>query len=206
MDGIFSRAGVQGHLCRSLSSFVIIFSGKQKSLVAYAETYSLAVQGDQVFAAQREVSKHSYHIVEYDFDDHKGRMLKKSSNTIAAVDGSSYVTLSVRNDVITCCDVTDDTVKVYSLSGELRHTFAVASANDGDVGALKGALICDDDDDGSVLIANSGNNQLLVMNDRGAFRALQLQPPVERPRGAVYVNGHLYVTSEKDKTISKYSC
>ena len=189
-----------------MSIVFIIFSGKQKSLVAYAETYSLAVQGDQVFAAQREVSKHSYHIVEYEFDEHKGTMLKKSSHTIAAVDGSSYVTLSVRNDVITYCDVTDATVKVCSLSGQLRHTFAAASANDDDVVALKGALICDDDVDGSVLIANSGNDQLLVMNAQGEFRALQLQPPVQRPRGAVYVNGRLYVTSEKDKTISKYSC
>ena len=75
-----------------------------------------------------------------------------------------------------------------------------------DVGQLDCPFISGDDDDGSVLIADWGNNRLQVMSEQGEFSVLQLQPPVSRPRSAVLFNNNLYVTSYDKKAIYKYSC
>ena len=73
----------------------------------------------------------------------------------------------------------------------------------GDTGQLSGPVISDNDDDGSVLIADHCRNGLQVMSEQGEFSVLQLQPPVSRPRSAVLWKDQLYVTSWK--YIHKYT-
>ena len=114
------------------------------------------------------------------------------------------LTLIISNIQLKCCSHGDDTIKVYSLSGELLQTYD--AHGNGDAGQLDGPYISDDDDDGSVLIADCGNNRLQVMSEQGEFSVLQLQPPVPQPRSAVLFNNNLYVTSYNKRIIYKYSC
>ena len=128
--------------------------------------------------------------IEHDFEE-KGHIL----------------TLSITNTQLKCCSRGDDTIKVYSLSGELLQTYGTRGR--GDAGQLDCPYISDDDDDDSVLIADNGNDRLQVMSEQGEFSVLQLQPPVSRPRCAVLFNNQLYVASLPwigYGSVYKYSC
>ena len=107
------------------------------------------------------------------------------------------LTLIISNIQLKCCSHGDDTIKVYSLSGELLQTYD--AHGNGDAGQLDGPYISDDDDDGSVLIADR-SNRLKVMSEQGEFCVLQLQPPVSQSRSAVLFNNELYVTSSLEMT------
>lgn len=90
---------------------------------------------------------------------------------------------------------------MYSVSGELLQTYST----DGDSEAgLAEPFICDDDDDGSVLIADRFNSRLQVMTKQGEFSVVDLQPRVSKPRAAVLFNNYLYVISGEDVTLKKY--
>ena len=109
------------------------------------------------------------------------------------------LTLSVSNNQLKCGSSTDGVIKVYSLSGELLQTYGTSGCGDA------GQFICNDDDDGSVLITD--NDRLQVMSEQGEFSVLQLQPPVPGLCSAVLFNNNLYVTSSAyNNTICKYSC
>ena len=70
--------------------------------------------------------------------------------------------------------------------------------------AVTRTYICDDDDDGSVLIVDNGNHRFQVMSEQGEFSVLQLQPPVAFSSSAVLFNNQLYVKSAWSNTISKF--
>ena len=121
------------------------------------------------------------------------------------------LTLSISNNQLKCCSRGDDIIKVYSLSGELLQTHGTCGS--GDAGHLYYPCISDDDDDGSVLIADCGNHRLQVMSEQGEFSLLQLPPPELRPCSAVLFNNQLYVTSSPisctrsgKNCISRYTC
>ena len=115
------------------------------------------------------------------------------------------ITLSAKNNRLFCCSLQDAVIHIYSLSGELLQTHGKPGHRA--AGRLCSPYICktgDADDDGSVLIVDLHNNRLQVMNERGKFRVLHLEPPVLQPRSAVLFNNFLYVVS-LDNTIFKYS-
>ena len=72
------------------------------------------------------------------------------------------LTLSVNKNQLKCCSFGSGIIKVYSLSGELLQTHGTRGG--GDAGQLNCPLISDDDDDGSVLIADCGNVRIQVMS------------------------------------------
>ena len=114
----------------------------------------------------------------------------------------SALTLSININQLSCCSVNDATIKVYSLNGELLQTYGTQGR--GDAGQFDHPYISADDDDGSVLIVDQGNNRLQVMSEQGEFSVVQLQPTVSQPRSAVLFNNNLYVKSFIDKSIHKY--
>ena len=118
--------------------------------------------------------------------------------------GKRYLILSISNNKLICCSVNETIIKVYSLSGELLQTYRTRRG--GDAGRLCTSFISDNDDDGSVLIADWINDRLQVMSEQGEFSVPQLQPPVSGPSSAVLFNRHLYVTSIFDNHIHKYAC
>ena len=92
---------------------------------------------------------------------------------------------------------------MYSLTAEFLQAYGTRGR--GDAGQLYNPYILDDDDDGSVLIADRNNHRLQVMSVQGELCVLQLQPPVSRPYGAVLINNKLYVTSDDNKEIYRYA-
>ena len=113
------------------------------------------------------------------------------------------VTLGMTNSNLIHCQSGSDIVFVESIGG------SSAQGSRGKVHldtreSLNSPYICDVDDEGSVLIADQGNNKLKVMDKNGKFDDLKLEPDVIAPRCAVLYNGHIYVTSSYDNTIIKY--
>ena len=115
-----------------------------------------------------------------------------------------WKTLSVSRERITCGSQHENEVAVYRMNGTLirkRGQFGSEKA-----GHFSGLYVCDEDDAGSVLIADRWNDELQVMTaSRGTFRIVSLEPKVEQPRAAVLFNGDLYVTSCATKSLYRYS-
>ena len=120
----------------------------------------------------------------------------------------SALTLSISNNQLKCCSAKDGTIEVHLPGGKLLQTYGARGS--GDAGQLLAPYITDDgdDNDGSVLIADCGNDRLQVMSEQGEFSVLQLQPTVSRPCRAALFNNQLYIisTSLGDYSIYKYSC
>ena len=114
-----------------------------------------------------------------------------------------WIALSVKNSKIKCCSNDDHKIAVYSLTAEFL--LAYGTRGRGDAGQLYNPYILDDDDDGSVLIADRNNHRLQVMSEQWKFNVIQLQPPVSRPDGAVLINNKLYVTSDDNKKTYRYA-
>ena len=106
------------------------------------------------------------------------------------------VTLSVTGNYVTQCSALDNVcVRYYPWRG--------LNVSYDDTQGLHQPVICDDDDEGSVLIAESGSEQLIVLSDEGILRSLVLQLPVFKLTDAVLFNNSLYIVSET--RIIKYS-
>ena len=149
----------------------------------------------QVFAA--ESGKFCDDISEYS----SRKAWSKRVVTSLAADGG-WVTLSFRGANLRCAKSTWNKVDFVLPSGLVL--LSCGNLRKGDAGYLYCPYISDDDDDGSVLIADRGNNRLQVLNKQGVFRVLQLEPDVAAPRNAVLFDGHIYVTSWDEQTIVKY--
>ena len=168
--------------------------GYVQSRITAGDFTSVAVHRDQMFAAGYTKPKMVH------FYKRSGSSWVKVHSF--SVDLDHWITLSVKNNQIKCCSDNDNKIAVYSLSGELLQTYGT-SERDGGAGQLNYPYICTDDDDGSVLIADRGNDRLQVMSEQGEFSVLQLQPPVSQPRGAVLFNNQLYV-AKFGRSLYKY--
>ena len=116
---------------------------------------------------------------------------------------ADYVTLSVRYNQIKCCCKHQHSISVYTPRGELLHRYGRRGRGAGD--QLKLPIICDDDSDGSVLIASYGTSRhrLRIMTEQGEFRVMTLDLDVSQQQGALLFDSHLYVTSWTKQTITK---
>ena len=170
-------------------------AGIVKHRINSAAFSSAAAHKEQVYAVTLDDPKT---VIVY---KHCGSDWVKVHSFTVAMEG--FITLSVKNNKIECCTSRENKINVCSMSGELLHTYGTWG-NDYE-GELDGSMICTDDDDGSVMIADHGNNRLQVMSEKGEFTVLQLQPPVTEPCSAVVFNDKLYVTSDDNKKIYKYA-
>ena len=80
-----------------------------------------------------------------------------------------------------------------SLSGEALQTFGEKES--GAAGKLNSPRLCMVDGDENMLIADRDNKGLQVRERSGQLSVLDLQPPVNRPTGAVIIDNKLYVSS-----------
>ena len=120
---------------------------------------------------------------------------------------SGYLSLSVKNNQIACSSYHDHRIALYSLTGVLRHTFG--SRGCGDAGLLNAPVIIDDDDDGSVLIADKWNRRVQLMTRGGEFHVFQLQPSPTSVRCCVLYKRHFYVmphSTSPQTPLFKYNC
>ena len=179
-----------------------IAAGKIKR-IANGSFRSIVVHQDQVYAADSE--KCQTQVFQYKEASSPAEWLQLRSIDHDFNAKGSTLTLSISNNQLKCCSDVDDSIKVYSLSGELLQTHGTSGR--GDAG-LYSPYISDDDDDGSVLIADRLNNRLQVMSEQGEFSVLQSQPRVSGPSSAVLFNNQLYVMSDSyiNSKVCKYSC
>ena len=183
------------------------FAGRKDHIASGIFT-SVVVHQDQVYAADK--SKNQTQVFQHN-DTPSPRWIKVRSIDHDFNTKGPTLTLSISNNQLKCCSEGNGGIKVYSLSGKLLQTHGTCGS--GDAGHLYYPCISDDDDDGSVLIADCGNHRLQVMSEQGEFSLLQLPPPELRPGSAVLFNNQLYVTSSPisctrsgKNCISKYTC
>ena len=183
---------------RNINNVAIVAGEKHR--IASGSFSSVIVHQDLVYAA--DCGKNQTRVFQRsDASSPEWRQLRSIDHEFAR--NNENITLSISNNQLKCCSVDESTIKVYSLSGELLQTYGTLGR--ADAGQLYSP--CISDDDGSVLIADCGNNRLQVMSEQGEFSVLQLQPPVSGPRSAVLFNQHIYVTSAQPSTIIyKYTC
>ena len=112
------------------------------------------------------------------------------------------ITLSVQNNNMLVCSAGDNRIAVYSMSGEFENSYGTKGQGIDD--RLDGPIICNDDDSGSVLIADRYNNRLQVMSQQGEFSIAVLKPSMECPVGAALFGSNLFVTSSAANAIYKY--
>ena len=112
------------------------------------------------------------------------------------------ITLRVRKDQIMVCSAAKNRIAVYSMNGELECTYGKKGYSSS--GHVYDPIICNDDDDGSVLIADRYNNRLQVMSPCRVFSIVMLEPSVQWPVGAALYENSLFVTSSAAKIIYKY--
>ena len=66
-------------------------------------------------------------------------------------------------------------------------------------------MLCQEDNNGNVLIADEFNNRLLVLTDDGVWHDVTPDHSFERPTGALWLNGCLYVSSGCNTSITMFT-
>ena len=155
---------------------------------------------DRYYASQCDFEKDAYAIYIYEYN--KSGFFKKWKNIHSFNVAVSGASLSICDDVITCCSATGCMIGVYSLRGELLAKYG--SPGSGEAGKFISAFTYYGDDAGSVLVCDLSNNRLQVMSKDGGFRVLKLEPAAEQPCSAVLYKNHLYVTCDENSTVCKY--
>ena len=111
------------------------------------------------------------------------------------------LTLSVNDDSILCCSMSDNSIDELRLRSRGVKRYTVIS---GESGKLSAPFICNDDGDGNLIVASRDDNKLLLLREDGKCETIKLREQVREPQGAALLDGYLFVTSVEDKTICKY--
>ena len=119
---------------------------------------------------------------------------------------STHITLS-------CSDC--NRIYVLDLNGKLKHSlcpdisFIMPSSpeckdeHSTKDGKLSWPHICQEDDDGAILVADRFNDRMLVLTAEGHWRRVRLSDKLKSPVGAVWMKGRLYVTNDRKLTMFK---
>ena len=121
--------------------------------------------------------------------------------------------LSVNEAGIKLNCVNGDIIYILDLEGNLKQTYgpeiAIAasssSVSEGEQSVLYGPVICQEDDYGSVMVADVDNNRLLVVTEQKQWRQIRLNETIEGPVDAVWWRERLYVSSLCNKTLTIFS-
>ena len=165
--------------------------------IAFGSFSSVVVYDDQIYSA--EYIKGQIQVHQLTAGTTKRHYIGTRNNLL---------TLSISNNQLKCCSYwyVNGNIETYSLApnGELLQTYGPTRC----VFARRfnGAFIRGGDADGSVLIVDRHSGTLCVRDERGEYSELHLHPSVSKPCGAVLFNNHLYVTSDADNAIYRYSC
>ena len=118
-------------------------------------------------------------------------------------ESNSYITLGISTELLYVCSATDARIEAYTLCGV--HQFNADRRRDDTSDELNYPLICGTDSSGAALIADYGNDLLQVLSVGGQWSIVQVQPSVSWPKGAVLVNGTLYVGECQNLFTKEYS-
>ena len=177
-----------------------LLTGRPKTCIKSATFTNVVFRDDQVYAAAyRHHSRND--VIVYQYVGSRGFRRWLKARSFEAL--KEFITMSVGRKDIKCGSTLENTITNFTINGSKQHVYETAGNDDDSKFAQP--YIYDLDGEGNVLVADQGNQRLLVMSEQGEFSVLQLQQPVPRPRSAVLWKDCLYVTSDDTKTIYKYS-
>ena len=113
-----------------------------------------------------------------------------------------FKTLSINDMTITICSSNEHKLFVMNHAGHVLHTYS-ARGSHSDC-KLHDPHLCQEDDEGVLLVADYGNDRLQILDEQRKWSIVNLEPKVNEPRGAVYVNGEIFVVSGSDKKLYSY--
>ena len=106
--------------------------------------------------------------------------------------------------------VTANSIMAYEYAGnkklyKLSHTGQVLQTFGSSIKGTPGyAFLCQTGADEAVILADERNDKLMIL-DKNDWSIVRLEPFVERPRGAVYAWGKLYIVSQSNKALYEYT-
>ena len=115
--------------------------------------------------------------------------------------GSQTITISIHDTMMYVCLYGDSKLLAYSLSGKQLGSWG--SKGEEEVGELDHPYLCMTGTGGAVLIADTDNDRLQVLNADRKWSVVSLQPDVWRPKSALIHCGRLLVASG-DTTLYVY--
>ena len=105
-------------------------------------------------------------------------------------------TMSENNDTITVCYNHSQIIDVLSMSGQQLYTYDLKGTEG--AGGLRFPLLCQEDSEGALLVADSFNYRLQLLDNRRRWTIINIGPQQLYPQNAVYVDDTLYVHVGKD--------
>ena len=112
-------------------------------------------------------------------------------------------TLTIDNSTISLCSFYDYKICIMNHDGKVIKTYGDRGSEA--AGDLNEPYLCQEDDEGAMLIADYGNGRIQVLDKWRNWSIVKMQTAVNGPNGAVYVNGTLYVISLNDSKLYSYT-
>ena len=124
-----------------------------------------------------------------------------TTTTIPSPVMKDFITLSISNTAITICSENENKICTMNQAGNVLHIYGTSGSEAAD--ELEYPSLCQEDDDGTLLVADYGNDRFQVRNKQGEWSIVIMEPAVKWPSWAAYVNGVVYVVS-LDKNLYSY--
>ena len=148
---------------------------------------------NRYYAAETRTT--TIHVYEY-----AGQWFKCHSFSVNATKGH-ILTMCFANNLLFVCLCADHRRDIFSPSGHLQSSTGCKGSEGPDQFINPHSCATDA---GAVLIADSYNNRLQLLNANGQWCIVQLQPPVKGPCGACLMNDTLYVNEWSYQQLHAY--
>ena len=158
--------------------------GETMSVIDSGDFTSVDIYKGTLYASENETDT----IYSYIYND--GTFVNQGSSLLHR-SGSS--TISV-NNTITQCNSNSCMIDVSDMSGQQLYSYGRWGTKN--AGNLQCPKICQEDGEGTLLIADSKNHRLQLLDKcRAKWSIINLEPQLSCPRKAAYVDVALYVES-----------
>ena len=128
--------------------------------------------------------------------------LWKKQTTFQSPVKHGFNTLSISDTTITICSQCEHKLYIMNVRGEVIHTYGTHGSRD--AGELDDPVLCQEDEDGAMLLAEFWNNRLQILDEQRKWSIVNMQPEVKTPMSAIYVNHVIYVVSKRDLKLYSY--
>ena len=167
----------------------------------------MAAHDAQLYAAHRD--SHTIHV----FDCRTWKQLRSISTPCTDTKheyGLYRHTICVNSThiALSCRDC--DTIYILDLHGKFKQshgpaiTLTMPSSSECEDSKINYPYICQEDDNGTILVADTSNDRMLVLTAEGHWRRVKLNDDLQCPRSAVWWKGRLYVSTWDDETITMF--
>ena len=188
-------------------------AGELIKVLAHVEYCDVAVHGGQLYAAA-----HRAPVIDV-YDSHtwtKLRSIHTPCRDSKHNDGIYRHTLCVNDSNIKCCCLNLNGIYILDTYGTVKTSrgpdinitqppiTGAESLHSKGTSRLNWPLICQEDDDGAVLVADWCNERLLVLSEAGLWLQVRLNHQLRWPRGGMWWQRRLYVSTLEDKKLTMF--